>query len=246
MSSLTFKLLSLQTKMTQVLNLITTATCLAVTTHLIKEGLTPWSAKLEWLWDLLGNIIIAYLVILNLMRLALLLTRIKRLVLIHGVIRSTKLLYVFATESFLTAINPGQRKCCPCNNLDLEALQSLPADTKITNSPHIKQNQRTPSTLGESRPDNTEDQEEITQADIKIKGKNDWQLQETRSRTEHPFHSQIAKASRPLPNSVKTKEDTEEIKDQTDPESKMGKEMTELYKAQAKTHRDASRPTTDN
>ena len=235
--------------MTQVLNLITTATCLAVTIHLIKEGLTPWSAKLEWFWSLLGDIIIAYIIILSLMRLALLLTRFKRLVLIHGVIHSTKLLYVFATESFLTAVNPSQLTSCPCNDLDLEALQSLPADTKITNSSHIKQSQRTPSTLEESRPDNTEVQEKPTQAKVKIRKKVDRQLQETRSRTEHPFHSQIAKANRPLPNPVKVKTDTEEIKNQPDlgPDpQQMGEEMIELYKAQAKTHREAARPTADN
>ena len=66
---------------------------------------------------------------------------------------------------------------------------------------------------------------------------------------EHPFHLQIAKANRPPLNFDKVEKETEEIKSQTNPESdpqQMGKEMMELYKAQAKTHRDASRPTADN
>ena len=66
---------------------------------------------------------------------------------------------------------------------------------------------------------------------------------------EHPFHLQIAKANRPPLNFDKVEKETEEIKSQTNPESdpqQMGKEMMELYKAQAKTHRGASKSTADN
>ena len=113
--------------MVQILNLITTAIFLAATTHLTKEELTPWLAQLGWLWDVLGDIIIAYLVIIILMRLVLLLARIKRLITIHG---STKILHAFTTEFFLTAINSSQHTCCPCSDLDLEALRLLSSETK--------------------------------------------------------------------------------------------------------------------
>ena len=69
------------------------------------------------------------------------------------------------------------------------------------------------------------------------------------SEIEHPFRLQIAKANKPPPNFDKVKKETEEIKSQTNPElnpQQMGKEMMELYKAQAKTHRDASKYTADN
>ena len=69
------------------------------------------------------------------------------------------------------------------------------------------------------------------------------------SEIEHPFHLQIAKANKPPPNFDKVEKETEEIKSQTNPElnpQQMGKEIIELYKAQAKTHRDVSKPTADN
>ena len=98
----------------------------------IKEELTPWLVKLGWLWDVFGHFIIAYFVIKILIRFVLLLTRIRRLVLIQGSICSTKIFHAFATELFLAAINSSQHTCCPCSDLDLETLRSLSSETKTT------------------------------------------------------------------------------------------------------------------
>ena len=231
--------------MVQILNLITTAIFLAATTHLTKGELTPWLAQLGWLWDVLGDIIIAYLVIIILMRLVLLLARIKRLITIHG---STKILHAFTTEFFLTAINSNQHTCCPCSDLDPETLRPLPSEIETAAPLHVKQNQHTPQE--KDKLNSLEDQGDITQDKILIRKRTTNKLH-TRigSEIEHPFHLQIAKANRPPPNFDKVEKETEEIKSQTNPEldpQQMGKEMMELYKTQAKTHRDASKSTADN
>ena len=166
--------------MVQISNLITTAILLAATTHLTKEELTPWLAQLGWLWDVLGDIIIANLVIIILMRFVLLLTRIRRLILIHGSICSTKILHAFATEFFLAAINSSQHTCCPCSDLDLEALRSLSSETKTAAPLHVKQNQHTPPTQEENKLNSQEDREDITQDEIKVRKKKDKQLHRDR------------------------------------------------------------------
>ena len=229
--------------MVQISNLITTAILLAATTHLTKEELT---AQLGWLWDVLGDIIIAYLVIIILMRLVLLLTRIRRLTKIHG---STKILHAFTTEFFLTAINSSQHTCCPCSDLDLEALRSLPSEIKTAAPLHVKQNQHTPTTQEKDKLNSLEDQEDITQDKIQIR-KRTTNKPHTRigSEIEHPFHLQITKGNRQTKFDKLEKEE-EEIKNQPDlgPDpQQMGEETIELYKAQAKTHREAARPTADN
>ena len=235
--------------MVQILNLITTAIFLAATTHLTKEELTPWLAQLGWLWDVLGDIIIAYLVIIILMRLVLLLARIKRLITIHG---STKILHAFTTEFFLTAINSNQHTCCPCSDLDLETLRPLPSEIETAAPLHVKQNQHTPQE--KDKLNSQEDQEDTTQDKIQIRKRTTNKLH-TRigNEIEHPFHLQIAKANRQTKFEQtkfdKLKKEEEEIKNQTNPDvdpQQMGKEMIELYKTQAKTHREASKSTTDN
>ena len=237
--------------MVQILNLITTAILLAATTHLTREELTPWLAQLGWLWDVLGDIIIAYLVIIILMRLVLLLTRIRRLTTIHG---STKLLHAFTTEFFLTAINSSQHTYCPCSDLDLEALRSLPSEIETAAPLHVKQNQHTPPTQEKDKLNSLEDQGDITQDKILIR-KRTTNKPHTKigSEIEHPFHLQIAKANRQTKFEQtkfdKLEKEEEEIKNQTNPEvdpQQMGKEIMELYKTQAKTHRDASKSTTDS
>ena len=79
-----------------------------------------------------GHFIIAYFVIKILTRFVLLLTRIRRLFIIHGSVFSTKIFHAFTTELFLAAINSSQHTCCPCSDLDLEALRSLSSETKST------------------------------------------------------------------------------------------------------------------
>ena len=96
----------------------------------IKEELTPWLARLGWLWDAFGHFIIAYFITKIIIRFVLLLTRIRRLVLINGSICSPKIFHAFTTELFLAAINSSQHNCCPCSDLDLETLRSLSSETR--------------------------------------------------------------------------------------------------------------------
>ena len=106
-------------------------------------------------------------------------------------------------------------------------------------------------TQEEDRLNDPEDREDITQDEIKIR-KNKGRQLHTRigSEMEHPFHLQIANiANRPPLNFDKVEIETGKIKNQTNQESdskQMRKELLELYKAQAKSHRDVSKPTADN
>ena len=95
----------------------------------IKNELTPWLTQvLGTIWEYLGHFIIAYFMCKIITRIVLLLTRIRRMIEIHGC--SPKICYAFFTELFLAAINANSHTCCPCKDLSLEDLKSMKSESK--------------------------------------------------------------------------------------------------------------------